>query len=66
MPIFTALHGEVQYRGTYLPRPSAEQLLAIFRKDAKQPDYFQSDAKRLADELSAAMAEAYQPQEQAA
>jgi hypothetical protein len=49
-PTFYARDGEVYYRhGLWVPRESAERLLAIFRPHDR----------KLADELSAAMAEAY-------
>lgn len=61
MTIFTADKGEVFHRGIWLPRCSAVALLAIYEREADDAaDYYHNDARRLATELSAAMAQAYE------
>lgn len=61
MTIFTAKDGEVFHRGTWVPRCSAVALLAIYEREAlDEADYYHNDAKRLAAELSGAMAQAYE------
>lgn len=59
--IFTAQRGEVFHRGVWVPRQSAEALLAIYQREAADlTDYLHNDAKRLGDELRCAMADAYE------
>lgn len=59
--IFSAHGGEVRHRGVWVPRCSAEALLAIYEREAADAsDYFHNDAKALADELREAMAHAYE------
>lgn len=58
-PTFFARDGEVYYRhGLWVPQESAERLLALFRAEAKDTPY-NAPERKLVEELTAAMTEAY-------
>lgn len=66
MKTYTAHNGEVFSRGVHRDRDLCDLLLAAYLKDVAVGDWWSPHAQRLADELRAAMAEAYHTKDLAA